>query len=670
MAKSKNNLLNILLNLDKMHLSPKQRLRYEAKKTAYIKKASELNLFGKQQINFKKNKRFETKTRQHDPASALLFAIHDPLWMLTRQWQFGEFKGNDTGSAIWTKIKIKHQNTVGFKNENGNFTSNDQTAAMEYFVERINHTITEGVKIEAAYHFKKILDYSSLEAISTSVLGILKNIFPFQQNTTKENISAQEAFHHLKSNENKALIQFNTGFNNKAFDGFALFIYHKQHNELHPVIKSGLEIDNQTDLLQLLHHFCAWFEKTYLPVVPGKEFWSNELLGYNARIMTIDKTKNNETLEYVAEDYHSGRLSWYSFDKEKSKENLETTTSQEERVKYFSYLPVLAEYPGAPNKRLWTFEDAKVSMGNSELSKQDVASAMVMQYTTMYSNDWLITPLELEVGQISSVEGILVTDVFGNKYYIDQASGSKASENARFSSRWEMFTIAEKEAYIKADFKTDGRLFYPPTVPRVEESTPIEEIQFLRDEMANLIWAVELKINDGTNQPLDVESWAGAIQTELQNIQPKLETTNETLEDSDYKYLLQNSVPINWIPFSPVRFEKGSDNYYREIRFQRSTMPLFFKEEYIPIRPNSFLLRTGVDSEDRVTAYLYINEEKVFTVGTKVAFNYQRTRWFDGKTYNWLGANKIQKNTQAFSELSFDELIEVIKSTKNLDLNK
>src|SRR5690606_21075177 len=162
-----------------------------AKKTAYMKNASELNLFGKQQIQFKKNKRLETKTRQHDPASALSFAIHDSLWMLTRQWQFGEFKCNDAGSAIWTKIKVKHQNTVGFKNENGSFTNNDHTAAMEYFVERINHAITEGVKIEAAYHFKKILDYSSLEAISVSILEILKNTFPFKQNITTENISAE-----------------------------------------------------------------------------------------------------------------------------------------------------------------------------------------------------------------------------------------------------------------------------------------------------------------------------------------------------------------------------------------------------------------------------------------------------------------------------------------------
>ena len=30
--------------------------------------------------------------------------VHDPLWMLARQWQFGEFKGEDTGSAVLAKL--------------------------------------------------------------------------------------------------------------------------------------------------------------------------------------------------------------------------------------------------------------------------------------------------------------------------------------------------------------------------------------------------------------------------------------------------------------------------------------------------------------------------------------------------------------------------------------
>ena len=30
--------------------------------------------------------------------------MHDPLWMLTRQWQLGEFEGEDSGSPIYVKV--------------------------------------------------------------------------------------------------------------------------------------------------------------------------------------------------------------------------------------------------------------------------------------------------------------------------------------------------------------------------------------------------------------------------------------------------------------------------------------------------------------------------------------------------------------------------------------
>ncbi|MDL2241250.1 hypothetical protein LJC69_06455, partial [Bacteroidales bacterium OttesenSCG-928-K22] len=51
--------------------------------------------------------RVESRTRKNDFSDALSFEVYDPLWMLTRQWQFGEFQGNDCGSAVTAKIKIK-----------------------------------------------------------------------------------------------------------------------------------------------------------------------------------------------------------------------------------------------------------------------------------------------------------------------------------------------------------------------------------------------------------------------------------------------------------------------------------------------------------------------------------------------------------------------------------
>ena len=45
--------------------------------------------------------RLEPHSRAEDMEASLEMRVHDPLWMLARQWQFGEFKGEDAGTPIW-----------------------------------------------------------------------------------------------------------------------------------------------------------------------------------------------------------------------------------------------------------------------------------------------------------------------------------------------------------------------------------------------------------------------------------------------------------------------------------------------------------------------------------------------------------------------------------------
>ena len=42
--------------------------------------------------------RLEGRPRSHDFGRALKAEVRDALWMLTKQWQLGEFRGDDAGS--------------------------------------------------------------------------------------------------------------------------------------------------------------------------------------------------------------------------------------------------------------------------------------------------------------------------------------------------------------------------------------------------------------------------------------------------------------------------------------------------------------------------------------------------------------------------------------------
>src|SRR5262245_7865919 len=48
--------------------------------------------------------RLEGRPRTLDFSGALRAEVRDALWMLTRQWQMGEFRGSDAGSPVFAKL--------------------------------------------------------------------------------------------------------------------------------------------------------------------------------------------------------------------------------------------------------------------------------------------------------------------------------------------------------------------------------------------------------------------------------------------------------------------------------------------------------------------------------------------------------------------------------------
>jgi hypothetical protein len=50
--------------------------------------------------------RLEARPRTPSFERALRAEVRDPLWMLTKQWQMGEFRGSDAGSPTFAKLQI------------------------------------------------------------------------------------------------------------------------------------------------------------------------------------------------------------------------------------------------------------------------------------------------------------------------------------------------------------------------------------------------------------------------------------------------------------------------------------------------------------------------------------------------------------------------------------
>ncbi|HHG86693.1 MAG TPA: hypothetical protein ENJ82_18235, partial [Bacteroidetes bacterium] len=81
--------------------------------------------------------RLETRARTEDFSRALRAEVRDPLWMLSRQWQMGEFRAENTGSAIKSRVHASiHPVQQFLTNKTGNVHTITHKQPLEVFVER------------------------------------------------------------------------------------------------------------------------------------------------------------------------------------------------------------------------------------------------------------------------------------------------------------------------------------------------------------------------------------------------------------------------------------------------------------------------------------------------------------------------------------------------------
>src|SRR5260221_7790463 len=81
--------------------------------------------------------RLEPDVRHEDPGLGLRAAVHDPLWLLGRQWQVGEMDGEDAASPIAVRIASVEHPLTRFKPADGGAGDYDAaTMPLETMVER------------------------------------------------------------------------------------------------------------------------------------------------------------------------------------------------------------------------------------------------------------------------------------------------------------------------------------------------------------------------------------------------------------------------------------------------------------------------------------------------------------------------------------------------------
>jgi hypothetical protein len=169
--------------------------------------------------------------------------------------------------------------------------------------------------------------------------------------------------------------------------------------------------------------------------------------------------------------------------------------------------------------------------------------------------------------------------------------------------------------------------------------------------MTNMVWGVEERIAGALGTGVDGFDRAIALSAYFTHQVPPTTVVSEPSEAA-IRYVLGTTVPENWIPFIAVR-KPGSQ---RSIRLQRASMLRL--TDAIPdtrVEPRGAILRVGLDGPGVGQPY-FLHEEEVPRAGAIVTRGFQRTRWFDGKVYTWMGRRKETGRGQGASGLEFDRV--------------
>lgn len=172
---------------------------------------------------------------------------------------------------------------------------------------------------------------------------------------------------------------------------------------------------------------------------------------------------------------------------------------------------------------------------------------------------------------------------------------------------------------------------------------PIEQVVLLRDEMANLVWAVERIVPSAAGAGIDGYAYADAIAGPLP-------PEPAPAPGSEVRYRLGSDVVWNWHPFIPVHVP-GSN---RSVRLQRARLP------------HETSAQTSRPIVGRIIAGptpFFLNEEEVPRAGRVVTREFRRARSKDGAVVLWIGRRTFTGRGEGSSGLVFDDLKPVQKQS-------
>jgi hypothetical protein len=586
--------------------------------------------------------RLEGRPRSHHFDRALRAEVRDALWMLTRQWQMGEFKADDAGSPMLARMCVSRTRLDRFQAGAGPIEPFSLEVPLEATVERrfINWSasgqpLSMDLRAAIGRHWIKLLRHERAAGnLSDDYTKAYITAYPFEQPDPDAAADSTICAH-------AEAWQQAIAFAGRAMDGYR-FLQHIADPSHHAFDGVGAAAGDEAPLTALAETLRAWTSGLVLEPA-GDNAWLPRKLEYQ-----FGCSAPLEQNDFVAraQEYYQGHLDWYAFERSADNGLGEGPSGGPPPAGFVStFLPVPIEFPGMPNTRWWKFEEGRTNLAGVSPDTTDLGKLLLLEFGLVYSNDWFVVPYTLPIGTLTRVRGIAVTNVFDERIWVEPVQDRPAAE----WQRWSMFQLTAPSA---APASAEPALLLVPAATHVQQSPPLEEVALVRDEMANMVWGIERSVPLASGRSKPGSEAARELFNHLERIigpPPAPPAPSASLA-----YRVMNSVPEHWIPFVPVHIEGSA----REIQLQRAALLRLLGPDvanFEKVRPRTRLLREGL--EQSPAQRYFIDEEEVPRAGALVRQTFQRTRWLGGTVFVWIGATKTTGRGEVFSGLAFDRLV-------------
>lgn len=552
--------------------------------------------------------------------------VFDPLWMLARQWQMGEFQGRDGGTPVQARVRATSAlltrchlgpPPVGATGQPYDPLKTPLDALVERRPMRAasqDDPAMLPLAVEAGLQFLRRVAGAGLSKSYRSAL-----IARFAL-TANDNASTDPP--------DESTRRFNQAMAGRAPDARRIATRLRDGGGAALAGEPALQIAaaDRPKLALAADAWLAWFDALFAE--PGNtDAWTSERLEYSATVATSFGTAAVDQFHLVADEIGRGRLDWASFDLD-SQANLGANAAPLVQQTVDTTVPAPITFRGAPAVRFWEIEDARLAWGLTPVGPTDLAHLMAIEYAGSYGNDWFVVPLTVPVGSLTRIDSLVVTDSFGVRTLMSPLGQAMNVSGAGFAM-WQHAT--KRRAGEPATSLARNLLFVPPVTATTIDGAVLEEVVLLRDELANVAWAVEKSLESPTEQ--------ARAQNPLALPPPPAPAPG-----SPAAWRLASAVPENWVPLVPVQLP-GEGNV-PVTRLRRGAML------HADGTPRVHEAQSSVLASDTP---LLLHDEEVPREGTRLLRQRRMARWSDGSTWVWTAFVRQAGRGEGSSGLVFDQ---------------